>query len=82
MNWLIPDEKAAWERMGWSSKRHWMFTIVADASLSRQRLAKVLWMGNHRARSSGIIAKNSVTVRKMVFCPLLVISSGADNPKF
>ena len=59
-----------------------MFTIVADASLSRQRLAKVLWMGKQRAHSLGIIAKYSVMVRNMVCCPLLVIISGAETPIF
>ena len=57
-----------------------MFTIVADASLSRQRLAKVLCTGKHRANSSGVTEKNSVMVRSMVIYPLLVIYSGADTP--
>ena len=82
MNWLIPDEDADWERMRWSSKRYWIFTIVADASLSRQCLAKVLCMGKHRAHSSGMMEKNSVMVRSLVFCSLLVISSNADTSKF
>ena len=68
--------------MGWSRKRHSvrMFTIVAEASLSRQRLAKVLCTGKHRADSSGRTEENSVMVRRMVFCPLLVTNSGADTP--
>ena len=69
--------------MGWSRKRHSvrMFTIVADASLSRQRLAKVLCTGKHRADSSGMTEKNCFVVRSIVFCPLLVTNSGADTPR-
>ena len=42
INWLVSDE--AWKMMGWSSKRHlyiYKFTIMADASLYRQRLANL-----------------------------------------
>lgn len=82
INWLVPDEEAAWERAGWWSKRNWIFTTVADASLSRQRLAKVLWMGKHRAYSSAMIEGYSVKVGNMVFCPLLVTSPGVETPEF
>ena len=50
MSCLIPDERQLGR--GWDGRvKDWMFTIVADASLSRQRLAKVKeWVITHAYR--------------------------------
>ena len=69
--------------MGWSRKRHAvrMFTIVAYASLSRQRLAKVFCTGKHRAYSSGMREKSSVILRSMAFYPGADTPDKADSPR-
>ena len=71
INWLVSDE--AWKMMGWSSKRHlyiYKFTIMADASLYRQRLANLEKYHKVHAEPQGTLFRACFAYEKQ-----LVISS-------